>query len=280
MDPQDKLVLALVQMNSVDEKEDNLRRAETHVREAARGGADLVVLPEFFNQKYIFNERNAEHMKQAEHVTGPSITRMRNVAKEAGVHLVATIFEEERAGVHFDTSVVINRDGEIIGKYRKVHPGAMLSMETLYFRHGSKFPIFRIGSWRVGITICYDTFFPEAARSCALNGAELIVVPFAAPQLPCWTEMMRTRALENGVYFAPCNKTGVENGWTLMGGTMIVNPGGDVIAKFDEQREGIISAELSRAAVAQARIKHPFLRCRRPELYGSITAQTEDTFPA
>jgi predicted amidohydrolase len=88
--------------------------------------------------------------------------------------------------------------------------------------------------------------------------------------------MMRTRALENGVYFAPCNKTGVENGWTLMGGTMVVNPGGDVIAKFDEQREGIISAELSRAA----RIEHPFLRCRRPELYGSITAQTEDTFSA
>jgi N-carbamoylputrescine amidase len=172
--------------------------------------------------------------------------------------------------------MVINPEGEIIGKYRKVHPGAMLSMETLYFRHGSRFPVFRIGSWRVGINICYDTFFPEAARSSALNGAELIVVPFAAPQLPCWTEMMRTRALENGVYFAPCNKTGVENGWTLMGGTMIVNPGGDVVAQFDVQKEGIISAELSRAAVAQARIKQPFLRCRRPELYGAITAQTED----
>lgn len=142
---------------------------------------------------------------------------MRAKAREHGIHLVATLYEEASAGIYYYTAFAIDPAGEIAGRYRKVMPGLYLSLERMYFRFGSYFNVFRLGEWKVGIVICYGTFFPEHARCSAVNGAELLIMPFAAPKIGPWREMMVTRAWENAVYFAPCNKVGHEGTGTSAG---------------------------------------------------------------
>ena len=269
--------LAIVQMNSTDDLKDNLAKAEAFVTEAAtKHGAGLVVVPEFFNIPYVFQYRDYAHIDRAEPEDGPSITLMRKLARQHGIALVATIFEEEAAGLCYDTAYFIEADGEIVGKYRKAHPAAVQSLEKIYFRYGSHFPVFRLRGLNVGAIICYDTLFPESARCVALNGAELIVVPFAAPHLPAWRSIMVTRAFENGAWFAPANKVGPEGDWVFGGQSMIVDPTGEVAAEFDAHEEGVRSALVSRKAVYDARRIKPMFRDRRPDLYTPISTQTED----
>ena len=269
--------LAIVQMNSTDDLKANLAKAEAFVTEAAtRHEAGLVVIPEFFNIPYVFQYRDYAHIDRAETAEGPSITLMRKLAKQHGIALVATIFEEEAAGLYYDTAFFIERDGSIVGKYRKAHPAAVQSLEKIYFRYGSHFPVFTLRGLRVGAVICYDTLFPESARCVALNGAEVIVVPFAAPALPVWRSMMMTRAFENGAWFAPANKVGLEGEWTFGGQSMIVDPTGAVATEFDAVEEGVRSALVSRQAVYDARRVKPMFRDRRPDLYTAISTPTED----
>ncbi len=273
----DEIRLSLVQMNSGPDRDANIARAAEHIDRAVETErADLVVIPEFFNHPYVFNERDHEHLKRAEPATGPSITAMRAKAAEHRIHLIATLYEEESAGLYYDTSFVIDPAGEIVGKYRKVMPGLYLSLERMYFRFGSRFSVFRVGQWKIGIIICYDTFFPEHARCSAVNGAELIVVPFAAPRVGPWREMMITRAWENAVYFAPCNKVGPESGWTFGGESMVVDPEGEVLACAGNEGDEIVTATLDRRRVFEVRQKKPFFRDRRPDLYGALSAETED----
>ena len=269
--------LSLVQMNSTDDRDENIERASAHIDTAVeQENPDLVVIPEFFNQPYIFNRRNHEYYDWAEPASGPSITRMREKAREHGIHLVATLYELDRPGLYYDTAFIIDPEGEIIGKFRKVMPGLYLSLERMYFRFGSHFPVFRIGEWRIGIVICYETFFPEHARCSAVNGAELIVVPFAAPKIGPWRELMITRAWENAVYFAPCNKVRREGDWDFGGISMIIDPEGQVLAEAGETDDEIISAELRRVVVVDVRTKKPFFRDRRPDLYTPLVTASED----
>lgn len=269
--------LATVQMTSGDALEDNLDKAEAYIEQAVKEhSADLVVVPEFFNIPYVFQWRDYAHIDRAEPADGPTITRMRKLAKQHGIGLVATIFEEEAAGLYYDTAFFIERDGSIVGKYRKVHPAAVESLEKIYFRYGSHFPVVRLCGLKVGAIICYDTFFPESARSVAVNGAELIVVPFAAPEVPAWRSVMIARAFENGVWFAPTNKVGREGDWTFGGASMIVDPFGDVAAEIEDNREGVIAATVTRKAVFDARRIKPMFRDRRPDLYTPICTTTED----
>ena len=269
--------LTLIQMNSDRDRDANVEHAGKLIDRAVDDeGSDLVVLPEFFNHRYIFQYHDYSHMSHAETEAGVTISRMREKAKEHGIHVVATIYEEHSAGVYFDTAFVLDPDGHIVGKYRKTHPAAVRSLEKIFFRYGSHFPIFRIGEWRVGINICYDTLFPESARCSTSNGAELILVPFAAPAHECWREMMMTRAHENGVYFAPCNKVGPEKNWVFGGNSMIVAPDSTVIASASGSEEDIITADLSRDVVYGARRRWPMLRDRRPDLYSPICSPTED----
>lgn len=273
----DGIRLSLVQMNSGPDRDANIARAAAHIDRAVETErADLVVIPEFFNHPYVFNERDHEHLKRAEPATGPSITAMRAKAAEHRIHLIATLYEEESAGLYYDTSFVIDPVGEVVGKYRKVMSGFYLGLERMYFRFGSRFPAFQVGSWKIGVIICYDTFFPEHARCSAVNGAELIVVPFAAPRVGLWREMMITRAWENAVYFAPCNKVGPESGWTFGGESMVIDPEGEVLACAGNEGDEIITATLDRRRVFEVRQKKPFFRDRRPDLYGALCAQTED----
>lgn len=269
--------LATVQMNSGDDLKENIDKAEAFIEAAVKEhSADLVVVPEFFNIPYVFQWRDYAHIDRAEPADGPTITRMRELARRHKIGVVATIFEEEAAGLYYDTAFFIERDGSIVGKYRKVHPAAVQSLEKIYFRYGSYFPVFNYCGLKVGSVICYDTLFPESARSVAVNGAELIVVPFAAPKLDAWRSMMITRAFENGAWFAPTNKVGPEGEWTFGGSSMIVDPFGKVVAEMDDHSEGVISATVTRSAAYSARREKPMFRDRRPDLYKPICTNTED----
>jgi predicted amidohydrolase len=274
--------LSVVQMNSSTDRDANVDKACRYIDAAVeRDGADLVVLPEFFNNFYFAQYRDYAHIDLAERDDGHTMTEVRERARRHGVHVLATIFEEDAAGVYYDTAIMVDPDGEIAGKYRKVQPAAVQSLEKLFFRYGSHWPVFRVGDWNVGAIVCYDTLFPESARCVALNGAELVLVPFAAPQQLLWRDIMRTRALENGVYFAPCNKVGREgfgadDDWRFGGQSMIVDPLGEVLAELDDQDEGVITQTLDRERVFQARRRYPMFRDRRPDLYGPICAPTED----
>lgn len=267
--------LSLIQMNSPDDRDVNMARAEELIDAAAEERPDLIVLPEFFNTIYFAQYRDYTYIDLAERDDGPTMTAIREKARTHRCHIVATIYEEEAAGLYYDTAIVVDPNGDTVGKYRKVQPAAVQSLEKLFFRYGAHFPVFRVGDWRLGINICYDTLFPESARCSALNGADLIVVPFAAPKQVLWRDVMRTRAFDNGVWFAPCNKVGTEGEWTFPGGSMIIDPYGEVVADAGDE-ETTIHAEISLDAVTAARRRYPMFRDRRPELYGPICANTED----
>lgn len=270
--------IALIQMNSNKSRDENVKLACSYIDQAAEGNPDLVVLPEFFNHFYFFQYRDYNYIELGERDDGYTISRIKAKAKEHNLFIIATIFEEQAPGVYYDTAMVIDPEGDIIGKYLKTHPAGVRSLEKMYFRFGSKYPVFRIKDWKMGIVICYDTHFPESVRSVTLNGAELVVIPFAAPYKEdnMRSHTIITRAYENGVYVAACNKVGLEGEWTLGGDSLIVNPFGKVVAEAGRAGDKIITAELNRDLVYEARRIMPMLRDRRPDLYTAITTTTED----
>jgi len=270
--------IALIQMNSNKPRDENVRTACNYIDQAAAQKPDLVVLPEFFNNLYFFQYRDYSYIDWAERDDGYTISMIKDKAKTHNLFIIATIYEEQAPGVYYDTAMVIDPQGTILGKYRKTHPSAVRSLEKIYFRFGSKYPVFKVKDWKVGIVICYDTYFPESVRSVTLNGAELVVIPFAAPYKEdnMRSHTIVTRAYENGVYVAACNKVGPEGDWTLGGGSLIVNPFGRVLAEAGKTGDKIITADLERDLIYQARKSMPMLRDRRPDLYTAITTPTED----
>jgi predicted amidohydrolase len=272
------LRLALIQMRSeVDSRDRNVSKALEYIDEAAKEQPDLIVVPEFFNTEYFAQYRDYRYMDYAEPEEGYTITAMRKKAAELGTHICATIFEEEGPGLYYDTAFMIDSSGEVIGKYRKTHPAAVLSLEKIYFRGGVRFPVWEIKGIRVSAIICYDHFFPETARCAAINGAELIVGPFAAPPdtTENWDAMMRIRAFENGVFMAPCNKVGVEGGWTFGGGSLVADPFGKIVKKASTEQDDSVIVDIDRDTIFAARRAYPLLRDRRPEIYGAISSSDE-----
>src|SRR5262252_4674361 len=268
--------IALIQMNSRSgARDENVGHACELIDEAAGGGAQLIVLPEFFNTEYFPQYRDYRYMDYAEGDDGPTQSRVKERARRHGVHIVSTIFEMARPGLYYDTAMLIDPAGEILGKYRKVHPAALLSLEKIYFRGGSSFPVFRVEEWTMGISICYDNLFPESCRCLALNGAELIVAPYATPLADPWENFLSTRALENGVYFAACNHVGREGEWRMSGKSMIISPAGKILVQAGGAGDQIISCEIERDEVVRARRNFPLFRDRRPDAYGDIAAKTE-----
>lgn len=291
--------LSCIQMNAGQDRDTNVARACQLIDQAMPNHPDLIVLPEFFNTIYFGQYRDYRYVQWAEREDGYTMSRIKEKAHQHGVHIIATIYEEEAPGIYFDSAMVINPQGQIVGKYRKTHPAAFRSLEKIYFRYGSKYPVFRIKDWRVGIIICYDLFFPESARCLTLHGAELILVPFCEPlvfltpestNIPAvsgekavnkelwhqqWRSRMSVRALENIVYLAACNHAGREDQVVYAGGTCIVDPRGRIITEAGED-EAFITAELDRELLIHTRQNTPFLRDRRPDLYKAITTETDD----
>jgi len=270
--------IAAVQMTSTEDVADNLRRACAYVETAAkRHGAALVVLPEFFNTLYFAQYQDKSWHRLAEPEDGPTLTAIRDQARRSGIAVVATIYEMAGPGLYYDTAFHIDASGEIRFRYRKTHPAAVLSLEKLYFRYGTRFDTYGMDEWRIGIGICYDMAFPETARCLAVNGAELLIAPYATSRTIMFQEVLRTRAFENGCYLLAANKVGREGDWVFGGQSIIVGPTGSVLATLGTGDEGMICADISREAVFAARIDFPSRRDRRPELYGAIAAEVDAT---
>lgn len=291
--------LSLIQMNCGNDRDSNVARACDFIDQAVKEKPDLIVLPEFFNNLYFAQYRDYKYVQWAEKDDGFSIKCIKEKAKQHSVYIIATIYEQEQPGIYFDTAMVIDQQGQIIGKYRKTHPAGFRALELIYYRYGSKYPVFEIHGWKVGIVICYDLNFPESARCVTLNGAELIIVPFASPVgylasgsssqpdstgtgsidkagwLRKWDAKTTMRALENIVFLAPCNHTGQEGDAVFCGNSRIVSPKGEIIVDAGEE-ERVITTELDRQSFINARQTTPFLRDRRPHIYKAIVSETED----
>ena len=275
----ERIRLTLIQMSSKEnDKQANIQKTCRLIDQSMDNRPDIILLPEFFNMEYFFHIKDAKYYDYAEKDDGPTITSMSEKAREYGVYIVSTIYEYCGPGVYFDTAMVIGPLGEIIGKYRKVHPAAVRSLEKIYFKRGSYFPVFDIQGWKVGIVICYDNLFPESCRCVSVKGAELILAPFATAPVPFWKEIGITRAVENGVYYAACNKVGKEistSEWINLGRSQIIAPTGEIVAQAGEESDEIISAELYKSSIVTFRNAFPIYRDRRPETYSELCAFEE-----
>lgn len=267
--------VACVQMRSTENLNENLEKACGYIEQAADQGAQLVVLPEFFNTIFFAQYRDTRYFALAETDSGPSISAIREAAQRHKIDVVATIYENADAGLYFDTAMHITSDGEVAFKYRKVHPAGVLSLEKLYFRYGTRFDTYAMNDWRLGIGICYDMGFPETARCLTVNGAELLIAPYATSRVNMFQEVLRTRAFENGCFLIAANKVGREGDWAMGGASLIVAPDGAVLQSADTQTDALLIAELDRSHVERARIAYPARRDRRPDLYTAITRESD-----
>ncbi len=279
--------LALHQLAANPTGADYLDRAIASVRAAAAQGANICVLPELFRSPYFCQEMEPRHFDLAEPVPGPTTERLGKLAAELGVVIVASLFERAMAGLHYNTTAVLDADGKLLGKYRKAHiPDDPLYCEKFYFAPGdSEFPVFQTRFAKLGVLICWDQWFPEAARLCALKGAELLVYPTAigkiasepadeqARQLDAWRTVQRGHAIANGLYVAAVNRVGVEAGIDFWGHTFCAGPQGELLAEADDRTEATLLVQCNRAHAADVRNMWPFFRDRRIDAYDGLTTR-------
>ncbi|MEO6060410.1 MAG: carbon-nitrogen hydrolase family protein [Thermoflexales bacterium] len=269
------LTVAAAQMTSVvGDRDANLKKAADAVAEAAGRGAQLVVLPELFAYDYVsFSNTDVKLFERAEPLDGPTVRAMRDLARQHRVWLVPSVFERELAGVCYDTAVLVNPRGEIAGTYRKTHIALLSSPESgkekFFFKPGNKLPVFDTPFGKLGILICYDRGFPEAWRVLVLKGAEIIVVPITTTDEDGFAEMARTRCFENGVFGVFVNRCGTEDWKRFFGGSLIAGPRGQVLAQAGEA-ETVLVAQCDLDSIEATRLRMPYLKDRRPELYGPV----------
>jgi N-carbamoylputrescine amidase len=290
------ITLALVQMRMVPDPEANLRTAVARVREAAGAGATLVCLPELFRTLYIGQREDPALFDLAEPVPGPSTAALGAVARETGVVIIAPLFERRAAGLYHNTAAVIDADGTVVGIYRKMHvPDDPSYYEKFYFAPGDLgFRAFDTRAGRVGTLVCWDQWYPEAARLTALQGAVVLCYPTAigwhpaekarhgAAQLDAWRTVQRGHAIANGCYVAAVNRVGLERlddqaaGIEFWGGSFVADPFGAVVAEAPTDREALLVAQLDLGRVEEVRRNWPFLRDRRTDAYGGIGSRFLD----
>ncbi|MBC7089740.1 MAG: carbon-nitrogen hydrolase family protein [Methanobacteriales archaeon] len=264
--------LGLCQMKVVDKKEENLKRAEKMIRELAREGSETIVLPEMFNCPY----DNSKFREYAEMQNGPTITKLREVAMESQVHIIAgSIPEKTKKGI-YNTSFVINPEGEIIGKHRKIHlfdiniPDKIVFKESDTLLAGETPTIVRIDHTKIGIGICYDIRFPELSRIMTLQGARILTFPGAFNMVtgPAhWKTLIRARAIDNQVFVvavSPARDKKAE--YVAYGHSMVVDPWGSIIYEAGAY-ETIKNVEIDLSRVEKVRRRLPVLENRRPEIY-------------
>jgi predicted amidohydrolase len=272
----DRIVtVAAAQMSSiVGDRDANLRKAVEMVGEAAAQGAQLVVFPELFPFDYVsFTDRDPALFQRAEPMDGPTVQAMAAAAAKHRVWVVPTFFEKEVAGVAYDTAVLINPSGQVVGRYRKTHIALLSSpdsgQEKFYFKAGNQLPVFDTPLGKIGILICYDRGFPEAWRVLVLQGAEIVLVPITTTDEDGFAAMACTRCFENGVYGVFVNRCGQENWKRFFGGSLIAGPRGQILAQAGGE-DAVLVAQLDLDAIEPTRLRLPYLRDRRPELYGII----------
>ena len=293
--------IGLVQMRMGSDPEANFAAAIDRIRQAASRGANIVCLPELFRAQYFCQREDLRLFDLAEPIPGPSTDKLAEVAREAGVAIVASLFERRAAGLYHNTAVTLDTDGSIAGIYRKMHiPDDPLYYEKYYFAPGDLgFHSTDTRFGRIGTLVCWDQWYPEGARLTALQGAEVLFYPtaigwhpaekdeFGTAQYEAWQTIQRAHAIANGVYVAAVNRVGHEQGDILgnsasgpglefWGGSFVADPFGRIIAKAAHDAEEILIAEIDLALLEDTRRNWPFLRDRRIDAYAPITRRFID----
>lgn len=286
----DKFVVGLVQMRCGSDRALNLARAIEAIRGAHKQGAQVICLPELFQSLYFCQTEEHDFFDWAEPIPGPTTEVLAKLAGELKVVIVASLFERRTAGLYHNTAIVLNDDGTLVGRYRKMHiPDDPLYYEKFYFTPGDLgFQTFTTRFGQIGVLICWDQWFPEGARITALQGANILFYPtaigwhpgekaeFGEAQQQAWVTMQRAHAISNGVYVAACNRIGLEHtpngpkeGIEFWGHSFVADPFGRIVTQA-AQNETILLAECSIQHAESTRQHWPFLRDRRIDAYQPI----------
>ena len=278
------LPVALIQMSCVADPARNVQTALSHVAQAARGGAKLVCLPELFRSLYFCQKQDYKCFQLAEPIPGPTTQLLSAAAKKHKITLVSSLFEKRTGGLYHNTAVVFGPNGKILGTYRKMHiPDDPGFNEKFYFTPGDTgFQPIDTPAGRLGILVCWDQWYPEAARLMALRGAQILIYPTAIgwargekkdvcqTQRNAWQTIQRSHAIANGLFVLSINRTGRENNLDFWGTSFVSNPMGHVVAEASTHRAEIVRASLQLSETTTTRQHWPFLRDRRVDAYTGL----------
>lgn len=283
--------IGIIQQNCSDAISQNLHKLENNIRRAVAEGAELIVLQELHNSLYFCQVENPDNFDLAEPIPGPSTSFFGQLAKELGVVIVTSLFERRAPGLYHNTAVVIEKDGTIAGKYRKMHiPDDPAYYEKFYFTPGDLgFRPIDTSVGRLGVQVCWDQWYPEGARLMALQGAELLIYPTAigyessdsqdeqSRQRTAWQTVQRGHAVANGLYVVAVNRTGHEtdpsgqtNGIDFWGSSFVAGPQGEIIYESPIDKEDVAVVDITLQRSEQVRRWWPFLRDRRIEEFGGL----------
>ena len=291
-----KIMVGLVQFACSPDAQKNLDRAISKSEEAIRGGANIICLPELFRSQYFCQQEDPTLFDLAEPIPGPSTDAFDKIARENAVVMILPIFERRTAGIYHNSIVVLDCDGSLAGLYRKMHiPDDPAYYEKFYFTPGDKgFQAIHTSVGKVGALICWDQWYPEAARLTTLQGAEMLFYPTAigwhpsekmqegVAQREAWQTIQRSHAIANGVFVAAVNRVGHEkpvdgeDGIEFWGSSFVCDPFGRVLAEASTDKEEVVLVEIDFGRVEDVRRSWPFLRDRRVDAYGGITKRFLD----
>jgi N-carbamoylputrescine amidase len=293
--PTDRVALALLQMRASPDPADNLQRTLAAARSAARNGAQIICTQELFRSPYFCQSEDHTNFKLAEPVPGPTTQAFQTLARQQRVVVIASLFERRAPGLYHNTAAVIDADGTFLGIYRKMHiPDDPLYFEKFYFTPGDLgFRAWSTRYGRIGVLICWDQWFPEAARLTALHGARILFYPTAIGWHPsekaahgpqqhqAWETIQRAHAIANGCFVAAVNRVGHETpaggeGIEFWGQSFIANTNGQILSRAPEAQETTLLAEVDLAETENTRTHWPFLRDRRIDAYGGLTQRYLD----
>src|ERR1043166_3263659 len=288
--PAQTITVGLVQMQTQPEPQLNLERAVHQGRAAAARGAQIVCLQELFRSRYFCQTEDTVHFRLAEPIPGPTTEILGQLAATLQIVLIAPVFEQRAPGLYHNSAVIFDADGSQCGLYRKMHiPDDPAYYEKFYFAPGDLgFRSYATRYGKIGVLICWDQWFPEAARLTALTGADILFYPTAigwhprekkehgANQHSAWELMQRSHAVANGVYVAVANRVGREGKLKFWGTSFVAAPSGEIIAQAGQEREEILLARCDLDKIAEARQGWPFLRDRRIDSYAGLTSRFLD----
>ncbi|MBQ9356961.1 MAG: carbon-nitrogen hydrolase [Prevotella sp.] len=284
------LKTGFIQQHNTADIDDNIKRLAASIRKLASDGAQLIVLQELHNSLYFCKEENVDTFNLSESIPGTSTALYGSLAKECGVVLVTSLFERRAPGLYHNTAVVFNSDGSIAGKYRKMHiPDDPVYYDKFYFTPGDLgFQPIDTSVGRLGVLVCWDQWYPEAARLMALQGAELLIYPTAIGYDPAdtadeqqrqrtaWQTVMRGHAVANGLPVVAVNRVGIEDGVPFWGTSFVCGPQGELLHVASDTAEELAVVDIDMERSEQVRRWWPFLRDRRIDAYGNITRRFLD----
>jgi N-carbamoylputrescine amidase len=279
-------------MSCTGNPEENFQKAIVKTREAAKKGAQIVCLQELFRSLYFCDVEDYEHFKLAEAIPGPSTDALSKLAAELGIVIIASLFEKRTQGIYHNTTAVLDADGTYLGKYRKMHiPDDPSYFEKFYFTPGDLgYKVFKTKFATIGVLICWDQWYPEAARLTALTGAEVLFYPTAigwatsqdeltnSEQFNAWQTIQKSHAVANGLHVVSVNRVGFEQNGAMKfwGGSFVANPLGRVLFQASHDKEEVEVVEIDLNKTDSVRVHWPFMRDRRIDSYGSITKRFID----